>query len=69
MVIYYDSILRRLLSVEDRIIHNPIESSSMVLCMDKDAVGTNISVKTDTVNGPITDDKTKSVTYADVVRR
>ena len=40
--------------------------------MDADSsnsVGTNISAKTDTVNGPITDDKTKSVTYADVVRR
>ena len=27
------------------------------------------SDKSDTVNGPITDDKTKSVTYAGVVRR
>ena len=35
----------------------------------QERVGTNISVKTDTVNGPITDDKTKSVTYADIVRR
>ena len=34
----------------------------------QERVGTNIPVQTDTVNGPITYDKKKTVTYADVVR-
>jgi len=42
---------------------------SVMNSLEVGTVGTNISAKTDTVNGPITDDKTKSVTYADVVRR
>ena len=41
----------------------------LILKIEFIIVGTNISAKTDTVNGPITDDKTKSVTYADVERR